>query len=316
MEAKDIVISILVPLVVAVMSYFGSRRGTKVAREEFENRKEATPPELLRLEKWSTILVDSTNYPDNIKHELDIDTIQSTYNDILKRATLENRAMNLGISDPEIRKALLDIKPCSGDGTYPVQSWSVLINRKNILFIMIYLVLVVFDFYILHIAHSNFENPSLKFWQAMISFCIGLWISLFLFIFETLGIYVLVWYEARIKCRKNNIVFRNGYHALKDIYLIEGRKEIYENAKEIKERDEFEESGEYGEWKKKTEKKGLDWESWNYGLLIDWDNDPKKIKFNELGDDDSVGSESESPKLIQKLFRVKLFSREPHETNP
>lgn len=63
MEAKDIVISIVVPLVVAVMSYFGSRRGAKVAREEFENRKETTPPELLRLEKWSTILTDSKNYP-------------------------------------------------------------------------------------------------------------------------------------------------------------------------------------------------------------------------------------------------------------
>lgn len=63
MEVKDIIISIVVPLFVAVMSYFGSRRGTKVAREEFENRKEATPPELLRLEKWSTILKDLEDYP-------------------------------------------------------------------------------------------------------------------------------------------------------------------------------------------------------------------------------------------------------------
>ena len=58
MEVKDIAISIVVPLVAAVMSYFGSRRGAKVAKEDLENRKEATPPELLRLEKWSMILKD------------------------------------------------------------------------------------------------------------------------------------------------------------------------------------------------------------------------------------------------------------------
>ena len=83
MEVKDVVISVIVPLVAALMLYFGSRRGTKVSREEFENRKEATPPELLRLEKWSTILKDSSDYPENIKHELDINAIQSTYNDII-----------------------------------------------------------------------------------------------------------------------------------------------------------------------------------------------------------------------------------------
>lgn len=33
MEIKDIVISIIVPLAAALMSYFGSRRGTKVARK-------------------------------------------------------------------------------------------------------------------------------------------------------------------------------------------------------------------------------------------------------------------------------------------
>ena len=301
---------------VGVITWIGIWRTSKIAKQTLEDTREATPPELLRLEKWSAIIKDSNDYPENIKYELDIDTIQSTYNDILKRATLENRAMNLGISDPEIRKALLYINPCSGDGTYPVQSWNVLINRKNILFIVIYLILVIFDFYILHIAYANFENPSLEPWQATISFCTGLGIFLLLFILETLGIYGLVWYEARIKSLKNNIVFRNGYYALKDIYLIEGHKEIYENAKEIKERDKFEETKEYIKWKTKMDEKGFELSSWNYGLSIDWDNDPEKIKFNELGDDNPVGSESESPKLIQKLFRVKLFSRGPHETNP
>ena len=49
MEVKDIIISIAVPLVAAFMSYLGSRRGTKIAREELENKKKATPPMLLRL---------------------------------------------------------------------------------------------------------------------------------------------------------------------------------------------------------------------------------------------------------------------------
>ena len=123
MEAKDIVISIVVPLVVAVMSYFGSRRGTKVSREEFENRKEATPPELLRLEKWSTILKDSSDYPERIKYELDVDTIQSTYNDILKRATLENKVVKLGILSAEVRENLISIKPSAGGIHYPKPSW-------------------------------------------------------------------------------------------------------------------------------------------------------------------------------------------------
>ena len=124
MEAKDIVISIVVPLVVAVMSYFGSRRGAKVAREEFENRKETTPPELLRLEKWSTILTDSKNYPKKIKHELDVNTIQSTYNDIFKRATLENRVMNVGILSSNVRNELISVNKIGvGYGVYPRPKW-------------------------------------------------------------------------------------------------------------------------------------------------------------------------------------------------
>ncbi len=39
MEIKDIIISIAVPLVAAFMSYWGSRRGTKIAQEELENKE-------------------------------------------------------------------------------------------------------------------------------------------------------------------------------------------------------------------------------------------------------------------------------------
>ena len=135
MEIKDIVISIIVPLAAALMSYFGSRRGTKVAREEFENRKESTPPELLRLEKWSTILKDSSDYPENIKHELDINAIQSTYNDIIKRATLENRVIKLGILNMRVRRELSSLyKVSAGDEYYPQPEWGgpkVNIEKRN-----------------------------------------------------------------------------------------------------------------------------------------------------------------------------------------
>ena len=70
MEVKDIIISIAIPLLAAFMSYAGSRRGTKVAKEDLENRKEATPPELLRLEKWSMILKDLESYPKKFKDKL------------------------------------------------------------------------------------------------------------------------------------------------------------------------------------------------------------------------------------------------------
>ena len=91
---------------------------------------------------------------------------------------------------------------------------------------------------------------------------------------------------------------------------------LFEDDDERNERNEFEKTKEYIKWKTEKEEEGFKMGSWNYGLSIDWDNDPEKIKFNELGDDNPVGSDPESPKLIQKLFRVKLFFRGPHETNP
>lgn len=130
MEVKDIAISIVVPLVAAVMSYFGSRRGAKVAKEDLENRKEATPPELLRLEKWSMILKDLESYPKEIKNELEMETIYSTYNDVLARATLENRVMKLGILSAEIRENLCSIRPYSGGIYYPKPSWNNVILKN------------------------------------------------------------------------------------------------------------------------------------------------------------------------------------------
>ena len=80
---------------------------------------------------------------------------------------------------------------------------------------------------------------------------------------------------------------------------------LFEDDAESKERDKFEKTKEYKKWKKENPHLT----SWNYGLSIEWDNDPEKVNFNELEDNNSVDSELESPTLIQKLLRAKLFFR-------
>ena len=92
-----------------------------------------------------------------------------------------------------------------------------------------------------------------------------------------------------------NIVFRNGYHALKDIYLIREHEGAQETSKENKEREYFEKTKEYKEWWDKVKKDHPEWTSWNYGLSISWDNDPEKDKTDESAPEiptDLAGSES------------------------
>ena len=78
-EVLKVSIPALGSILAALIAWYGIRRTAKVTQEALENSKEATPPELLRLEKWSSILKDSNDYPENIKHELDVNAIQSTY---------------------------------------------------------------------------------------------------------------------------------------------------------------------------------------------------------------------------------------------
>ncbi|WP_278552606.1 hypothetical protein [Rothia dentocariosa] len=123
-EVLKVSIPALGSILAALIAWYGIRRTAKVTQEALENSKEATPPELLRLEKWSAILTDSKNYPKKIKHELDVNTIQSTYNDILKRATLENRVMNLGILSSNVRNELISVNKIGvGYGVYPRPKW-------------------------------------------------------------------------------------------------------------------------------------------------------------------------------------------------
>lgn len=287
MEIKDIVISIVVPLVVAVMSYFGSRRGTKVAREEFENRKEATPPELLRLEKWSTILKDSSDYPENIKHELDIDTIQFTYNDILKRATLENRIMDIAVWDLEVEDKLLKTKTNRGRGVYPFQEWKsqrlfrpifIIPLVFEILGLMILIIpfLKIFKFNFLENYEFDFSNP----WSYIhvIAVCFVLrTIARVFYNKKSKGVLKELKKEALIK----NISYRNCYYALRDVFLLEDF-ELIEDGDESAERKKFEKSKEYEDWKDRVKKEYPEWTSWNYGLSIIWDNNPYKNNTNGL----------------------------------
>ena len=258
MEVKDIIISIAVPLVAAFMSYLGSRRGTKVAREEFENRKEATPPELLRLEKWSTILKDSSDYPENIKHELDVNAIQSTYNDIIKRATLENKVIKLGILSAEVRKNLISIKLSSGGTYYPRPSWEKMVLKNWAISITLIIGFLI-NFITLGFGVATGRTP---FWLFIIFFAS----------FTFAG--VMTFRVEKFNKTQKNIIFRNGYHALRDVYLARESISLVETSREIKEREGFEKTRIYKEWENKIKEEYPKWTSWNYGLDIGDNNKP------------------------------------------
>lgn len=44
----------------------------------------------------------------------------------------------------------------------------------------------------------------------------------------------------------------------------------------------------YSGWREKTGQKHPNWTSWNYGLLIDWDNSPEKDKVSDSKKDSSI----------------------------
>jgi hypothetical protein len=80
------------------------------------------------------------------------------------------------------------------------------------------------------------------------------------------------------EARESNIVFRNGYHALKGVYLARKSIELIESSKEQRERKGFEKSKIYKRWKNKIKNEHPEWKSWNYGLDIGSDNNPEKAK--------------------------------------
>lgn len=270
-EVLKVSIPALGSILAALIAWYGIRRTAKVTQEALENSKEATPPELLRLEKWSTILQESKGYPQEIKEGLDLAAIYSTYNDVLVRATLENEIMKLGVLSPDIRQELLQIKPGSGGKYYPSPSRRVSGRRGllgfigGIAFLAFFLIIFIYNI-------SKHDLMSMTVDDILFMVILILFIIIFL-----VGIYNRVG-ENTASDYIRDITFRNSYRALKSIYLAPGVDNVFENEDQMKQRKEFEKGRGYNvsyfAWRRGIEDKYPEWTSWNYGLNIDWNNDP------------------------------------------
>ena len=257
------VLKALIPAIgyvfVGAITWIGIWRTSKIAKQTLEDTREATPPELLRLEKWSTILKDSSDYPENIKHELDINAIQSTYNDIIKRATLENKVIKLGILSAEVRKNLISIKLSSGGIYYPRSSWEKMVLKNWAISITLIIGFLI-NFITLGFGVATGRTP--------------LWLFIIFFASFTFA-GVMIFRAEKFNKTQKNIIFRNGYHALRDVYLARESISLVETPREIKERKGFEKTRTYKEWENKIKEEYPKWTSWNYGLDIGCNNKPE-----------------------------------------
>ena len=233
-EVLKVSIPALGSILAALIAWYGIRRTAKVTQEALENSKEATPPELLRLEKWSNILKDSNDYPENIKNGLDIETIQSTYDDILKRATLENRIQNLGILSEEVRQKLLQIRPGSGSKYYPDPTWK--ISKENYKYLLMLMIMVIIlSCYIYLLCNIVFVSDSLNIFDdgsrySLLFLRIATPIVAIILLVLTVCMAFMVYIQIKVVCdifltKKDDeyyaksVCFMNGYKILKDIYL-------------------------------------------------------------------------------------------------
>ena len=289
------VLKALIPAIgyvfVGAITWIGIWRTSKIAKQTLEDAREATPPELLRLEKWSTILKDSEQYPKNV--DMDINTIYCTYKDVLKRATLENRIKDMAIWDSEIEDKLLKIKPKNGIGIYPKERWKVQNRHKFFRIIKIIhnvfsILLLIYTSFLLYIYINKFEIYNIPIRK------------LYLFAFIAVLILYICTILLDLKCNPlktsiksvkivKNITYRNCYYALREVFLIDGL-ELSESPDEQKERKKFENTKECKKWQKENP----NLTSWNYGLSINWDNNPYKNNTNGL----------EPNHLPPSLFRV------------
>ena len=265
MDLKDIIISVAVPLVVACVSWLGSQRAVKINKAALENLKEATPPELLRLEKWSTILKDSNDYPENIKYNLDMGTIKSTYNDILKRATLENRVKKLGVTNKEVSDILLTLPTLSSRGEYPKNiKWNKFISKK-IIFAFIFAFLVE---YVIILSYSISRGDIF----------LGIVISVTVLSGSIIVGFMI--YLNHLDKLEKDLILRNSYKALSDIFVLDNVI-LEETPEEDKQRIKLTNNKIFlyhQSWKEYKKNKRPDWDSWNYGLSIGWNNSPKNDK--------------------------------------
>ena len=250
-------IAALGPIAAGVITWFGIRWTGKLTKQTLENTKEATPPELLRLEKWSTILKDSKDYPKEIKDGLKLKAIYTTYNDVLIRATLEDKVIKLGILSAEVRENLTSIKLSSGGRYYPRPSWEKMVLKNWAISITLIIGFLI-NFITLGFGVATGRTP---FWLFIIFFAS--------FIFAG----VMTFRAEKFNKTQKNIIFRNGYHALRDVYLARESISLVETPREIKEREGFEKTRIYKDWEIKEEYP--EWTSWNYGLDIGCNNKPE-----------------------------------------
>ena len=276
----------IIPVVVAIITGVGAYLNYRISKDVLSNTKEATPPWLLRLEKWSTILKDSKEYP--ISTELNMQSIFNMYNEVLSSAILENKIMNLGIISENARDFLISVKPKSGHGLYPVLSgvsfWNKvkkifkdLRMRKILILCFVWFILFTFvGFYFYkHILEHNYYSIDQKNVYLIIMLILNLILTA---IYPFLFIRLVYRRISKQATSEENIIVRNGYHVLREYYLAQDIYIFYERPEEKRERENFEKSREYKEWKKKNP----ELTSWNYGLSISWDNNPYKSNTDGL----------------------------------
>ena len=280
-EIIKLLVSSVGYIFVGILTWLGAWQASKISKQNLEDARQATPPELLRLEKWSKILKDSMEYPTEIKDKLDMKAIVHTYNVVLARATQENRVveqvMRLGIEYVDVRDALISIKVGSGNGIYPKRSWK---NNIGTIMLIIYFIAIFIIFPLAIVKMFNginlLENGLFSFMAPILT------------IISTMAIYILKTPDEVEK----DIIFRNGYRVLKEIYLPSEISDVYEDDSQDRQRNRFEKklgySRSYSGWREKTGQKHPNWTSWNYGLLSDWGNSPEKDKVSDSKKDSSI----------------------------
>lgn len=299
-DMLKVFITALGPIGAGAITWFGIRWTGNLTKQTLENTQEATPPELLRLEKWSTILKDSEGYPKNL--DIGIDTICSTYKDVLKRATFENRVKNMLVWDMDVKDRLLETEPVSDRNVYQIQEWpsgNMFNTFKSFsllifgLLWMIGVIIILIRSLIILIEQFIYSKPPSEDTLDFMSLIYVLLLFAFL-IFQFLNWLVMgeIKKEVREKTLIKNISYRNCYYALRDVFLIDGL-ELVESPYERKEREEFEKTGRYKKWQEENPQLT----SWNYGLSISWDNNPDKDKTGKSAPEtptNLAGSESTS----------------------
>ena len=212
------------------------------------------------------LYIDKICYPDIIRYP--------------NRDITEAKIKKLGIKkikedDKEIFDQLLSLTPKKYDDKYPKPLFGAdyCFLNKGLLIIFSF----AFPIFIIYFFGSLYTGSIVR-WSE---------IEYSLFRISVFGISggcgLILWFLGKQFLSKSilmekNIIFRNGYYALKSEYLSDSKNQPRENGKELEERKKFENTDVYKEWKKKNP----ELTSWNYGLSISRDNNPYKSNTGSL----------------------------------